>query len=48
MTLATMRAARQTGARFSTLQSSPEGFRVYQQAGFTELCRVGVYSLSAA
>lgn len=44
ITLATMRAARQIGARFSTLQSSPEGFRVYQQAGFTERCRVDVYS----
>ncbi|MEN6489157.1 MAG: GNAT family N-acetyltransferase [Smithella sp.] len=44
---ATLRYARQAGARFATLQSSPDGMRVYQQAGFKEYCRVDVYSLAA-
>ncbi|MEN6469278.1 MAG: GNAT family N-acetyltransferase [Smithella sp.] len=47
LTQATMRYAGIAGARFATLQSSPDGLRVYQQAGFKEYCRVAVYSLSA-
>jgi GNAT superfamily N-acetyltransferase len=46
LTLATMRFAQQAGAQFATLQSSPDGLRVYQQAGFQEYCRVDVYSLT--
>ncbi|MGV8057291.1 MAG: GNAT family N-acetyltransferase [Smithellaceae bacterium] len=46
LNLATMRFAKQAGARFATLQSSPDGLRVYQQAGFKEYCRVDVYSLA--
>jgi len=45
LTLATMHFARQAGAQFATLQSSPDGLRVYQHAGFQEYCRVDVYSL---
>lgn len=45
---ATMRYAKMAGARFATLQSSPDGFRVYEQAGFKESCRAAVYSLNAA
>lgn len=44
LTGATMRQARQAGARFVTLQSSPDGLRVYEQAGFKEYCKVDVYS----
>jgi ribosomal protein S18 acetylase RimI-like enzyme len=44
---ATMRYAQMTGARYATLQSSLDGFRVYRQAGFQENGRVAVYSLSA-
>ena len=47
LTVATMQYARQAGARFVSLQSSPDGLRVYQQAGFKEYCRVHVYSLTA-
>lgn len=46
LTRATMRYAKIAGARFVTLQSSPDGLRVYQQAGFKEYCRVDVYSLN--
>ena len=48
LTLATMRRAKQAGARFATLQSSPDGLRVYQQAGFKEYCRVDIYSLTTS
>lgn len=44
ITYATMRHAREAGASFATLQSSPDGLRVYEQAGFKEYCRVDVYS----
>lgn len=46
LTLATMRYAKLAGTRFVTLQSSPDGLRVYQQAGFKEYCLVDVYSLT--
>jgi GNAT superfamily N-acetyltransferase len=46
VTLATMRAIKQAGARYATLQSSPDGLRIYQQAGFTEYCRADVYGLA--
>lgn len=45
--LATLCYARQSGAQYATLQSSPDGLRVYQQAGFKEYCRVDAYSLAA-
>ncbi len=48
LTLSTMRCAQQSGARFATLQSSPDGLRVYQQAGFQEYCRVDIYSLKTS
>ena len=48
LTTATMRFAKIAGARFAALQSSPDGLRVYQQAGFKEYCRVNVYSLNVA
>ncbi len=48
LTTATMRFAKMAGARFAALQSSPDGLRVYQQAGFKEYCRVDVYSLNVA
>lgn len=48
LTMATMRFAKIAGARFATLQSSPDGLRVYQQAGFKEYCRVDVFSLNTA
>ncbi|MEN6375875.1 MAG: GNAT family N-acetyltransferase [Smithella sp.] len=47
LTLATLRYARQAGVQYATLQSSPDGLRVYQKAGFKEYCRVDVYSLAA-
>lgn len=43
LTRSTMRCAKRAGARFATLQSSPEGFHVYERAGFKEFCRVDVY-----
>lgn len=43
VTLAAMDKARLAGARYATLQSSPEGLSVYRQAGFREYCRVQVY-----
>lgn len=45
ITLATMHFARKTGAQYCTLQSSPDGYRVYEQAGFKEYCQVAVYCL---
>ncbi len=48
LTCATMRQAKQSGAQFATLQSSPDGWHVYQQAGFKEYCRVDVYSLATS
>ncbi|PKP66965.1 MAG: N-acetyltransferase, partial [Alphaproteobacteria bacterium HGW-Alphaproteobacteria-8] len=48
LTQATMRFAKKACARFATLQSSPDGLRVYEQAGFREHCRVDVYSPDAA
>lgn len=45
LTQAMMQYAKISGARFATLQSSPDGLRVYQKAGFKEYCRVDVYSL---
>ncbi|MEE9913898.1 MAG: GNAT family N-acetyltransferase [Deltaproteobacteria bacterium] len=47
LTRATMRFAKSAGARYATLQSSPDGVRVYKQAGFKEYCQTAVYSLSA-
>lgn len=47
MTDAAMRFARDAGARFATLQSSPDGYQVYQESGFKEYCRAHVYSLKA-
>jgi ribosomal protein S18 acetylase RimI-like enzyme len=46
LTYATMRYAKQAGALFATLQSSPDGFRIYQQAGFQEYYRADVYGLA--
>lgn len=48
LTYATMRFAKITGARFATLQSSPDGLHVYEQAGFKEYCRADVYSLNVS
>lgn len=48
VTLATMRAAQKAGARHVTLQSSPDGLRVYRQAGFQEYCRADIYRLDNA
>lgn len=45
LTQAMMRYAKISGARYATLQSSPDGLRVYQKAKFKEYCRVDVYSL---
>ncbi len=45
--LATMRFAKQAGAQFVTLQSTPDGLRVYKQAGFKEYCQVDIYSPAA-
>ena len=46
LTLSTMRCAKQDGARFATLQSSADGLRVYEQAGFQEYCRADIYTCS--
>ena len=43
LVLATMRHARAAGARYASLQSSPDGLTVYEQAGFKECCRVDIY-----
>lgn len=45
LTLATMNFAKRAGAEFATLQSTPEGLRVYKRAGFKEYCKADVYSL---
>lgn len=47
LTRAAMRFARQAGARYATLQSSPDGLRIYQEAGFREYCRVDVFAPAA-
>ena len=44
LTHAVMRFARQAGSRYISLQSSPDGFRIYQEAGFREYCRAEVYA----
>jgi hypothetical protein len=41
-----MRFAKIVGARYATLQSSPDGLCAYQQAGFKEFCRVDVYGMN--
>ncbi|MFO7568209.1 MAG: GNAT family N-acetyltransferase [Smithellaceae bacterium] len=46
ITQATMRFAKMAGARYATLQSSPDGLPVYQRAGFREYCLVDVYGLT--
>jgi ribosomal protein S18 acetylase RimI-like enzyme len=43
LVLATMHHARAAGARYASLQSSPDGLTVYEQAGFKEFCRVDIY-----
>lgn len=43
LVLATLEHARAAGARFASLQSSPDGLRVYEKAGFKECCRVDIY-----
>ncbi|MHB8138703.1 MAG: GNAT family N-acetyltransferase [Smithellaceae bacterium] len=47
VTQATMGAAKHAGAQYATLQSSPDGIHIYQQAGFQEYCRVDVYGLNS-
>ncbi len=44
-TKAAMRRAKGAGARYASLQSSPDGYQIYHQAGFKEYCRVNVYGL---
>jgi len=46
LTQATLHFARSQGARFATLQSSPEGLHVYERAGFREFGQVDVYALN--
>lgn len=46
ITLAAMHYAKLAGARFVSLQSSPDGFHVYEHAGFKEYCRADIYSLT--
>ncbi|MDD4091886.1 MAG: GNAT family N-acetyltransferase [Smithellaceae bacterium] len=43
LVLATLYHARAAGARYASLQSSPDGLTVYEQAGFKECCRVDIY-----
>jgi len=43
LVLATLQQARAAGARFASLQSSPDGMSVYEKAGFKECCRVDIY-----
>lgn len=43
LVLATLQHARAAGARFASLQSSPDGMSVYEKAGFKECCRVDIY-----
>ena len=47
LTRATMRYAGVAGARYATLQSSPDGLHVYEQAGFKKYCQTAVFSLAA-
>ncbi len=47
MVLATLHYARAAGARFASLQSSPDGLSVYEKAGFKECCRVDIYGRKA-
>jgi GNAT superfamily N-acetyltransferase len=44
----TMRRAKTAGARYASLQSSPDGLTVYEKAGFKEYCRVDVYGRNAS
>ncbi len=44
LVLATLHHARASGARFASLQSSPDGRSVYEKAGFKEFCRVDIYA----
>ena len=48
ITQATVRFAKMAGAQYATLQSSSDGSRVYQQAGFQEYCLVDTYCLQAS
>jgi GNAT superfamily N-acetyltransferase len=48
LTNASMQYARRAGYKYSILQSSPAGLRVYIQAGFKEYCRADVYSLETS
>ena len=47
MVLATLHYARAAGARLASPQSSPDGLRVYANAGFHECCRVDIYGRKA-
>lgn len=47
LTRATMHYARIAGARYATLQSSPDGLRVYEKTGFKQCSRMAVYSFGA-
>lgn len=47
MVLATLHYARAAGARFASLQSSPDGLSVYEKAGFKECCLVDIYGRKA-
>jgi GNAT superfamily N-acetyltransferase len=46
ITKETMRFAQNAGMHYVSLQSSPDGLHVYQQAGFKEYCQADIYSLS--
>lgn len=48
LTRETMRWAKTAGVRYASLQSSPDGLTVYEQAGFKEYCRVDVYGRNAS
>lgn len=43
MVLAILHHARAAGARYASLQSSPDGLGVYEKAGMKECCRVDIY-----
>lgn len=45
LTQATLQHAQAGGATCAMLQSSPDGFHVYLNAGFKEYCRVDIYGL---
>ena len=47
LVLATLHHARAAGARYASLQSSPDGLSVYEKAGFKEYCRVDIYGRKA-